>query len=72
MICNECELPPNIELGQLMFSPNVIHIDNTGNEFIGRGTTINGLYTKDEIVKMYNMCLEEIRKMDGDEYEALC
>ena len=25
MICNECELPSNIELGQLMFSPNVIH-----------------------------------------------
>ena len=140
MICNECELPSNIELGQLMFSPNVIHnyecedwivallrdldrklqtvmwninqeeydspFNNTGNEFIGenfevhaynwnedveqpynfkcgvieiswykylgRGTTINGLYTKDKIVKMYNMCLEEIRKMDGDEYEALC
>lgn len=38
MICNECELPSNIELGQLM----------------------------------YNICLEEIRKMDGDEYEAFC
>ena len=32
----------------------------------------NGLYTKDEIVKMYNICLEEIRKMDDDEYEAFC
>lgn len=41
-------------------------------KYLGRGTTINGLYTKDEIVRMYNTCLEEIRKMDGDEYEAFC
>ena len=41
-------------------------------KYLGRGTTINGFYTKDEIVEMYNICLDEIRKMDGDKYEAFC
>ena len=139
-MCYKRELPTNVELGQILFSPNKIQqydcpgyvvallrdiarkldttmwnitqeeydnpFDNTGNSFVcdvfevhaynwnedveqpynfkcgvieiswykylGRGTTINGLYTKDEIVKMYNICLEEIRKMDGDKYEAFC
>lgn len=133
MVCKH--LPSNVELGQLMFSPNIIHtydcpdwivallrdlsrelervmwninqkeydspFSNTGNEFIGenfevhaynwdedieqpfnfkcgdieiswykylgRGDTINGAYTPDTIIQMYELCLNEIRSLDRED-----
>lgn len=135
--CEDCPVPSNVELGQIMFSSNVIHyydcdewiiallrdldrklkivmwninqeeyespFDNTGNSFIGnnfevhaynwnedinqrfnfkcgvieiswykylgRGTTINGVYTPREIINMYKTCLNEIKELDGECFE---
>lgn len=135
--CEDCLMPSNVGLGQIMFSSNVIHhyncdewiiallrdldrklkivmwninqeeyespFDNTGNSFIGnnfevhaynwnedinqrfnfkcgvieiswykylgRGTTINGVYTPREIINMYKTCLNEIEELDGECFE---
>ena len=37
-------------------------------KYLGRGTTINGDYSKDEIVAMYDKCLKEIREIDNEDY----
>jgi len=124
----------NVELGQILFSPNTIHpydcpqwviallrdierklsivmwnknhkeyespFANTGNEFIGknfevhaynwndedsqdynfkcgdieiswykylgRGTTVNKLHSRDEYIRMYEICMEELNRWDLD------
>lgn len=134
--CEDCPVPSNVELGQLLFSTNIVHryncpewiiallrdldrtlqivmynmtqqpydspFENTGNSFIcdvfevhayswdddteqsfnfkyqdieinwykylGRGTTINGIYNSEKIIEMYNKCLSKILEME-DEYE---
>lgn len=38
-------------------------------KYLGRGTTINGIYTCQEIIKMYNECLKEIEELDGEYFE---
>lgn len=135
--CEDCPISSNVELGQLLFSTNIIHrydcpewiiallrdldrtlqivmynitqqpydspFDNTGNNFVcdvfevhayswdddteqlfnfkyqdieinwykylGRGTTINGIYNSEKIIEMYNKCLSKILEME-DEYEG--
>ena len=37
-------------------------------KYLGRGTTINGEYTPEQIINMYNICLNEIRKIDGEDH----
>lgn len=44
------------------------NIEISWYKYLGRGTTINGNYSKDEIISMYNACLKEIREIDDEHY----
>ena len=40
------------------------NIEISWYKYLGRGTTINGFYEPREIIEMYNVCLNEIERMD--------
>lgn len=40
-------------------------------KYLGRDTTINGDYSEEEIIKMYNKCIKSLRKLDSDEIKEI-
>lgn len=41
------------------------NIEISWYKYLGRDTIINGIYSSNEIIKMYELCLEEINKLDN-------
>ena len=46
------------------FNFKYTNIEISWYKYLGRGTTINGFYEPREIIEMYNVCLNEIERMD--------
>lgn len=59
---DEVEQPYNFKCG---------NIEISWYKYLGRDTTINGEYTENEIINMYNKCMNSINKINKDEFEVL-
>ena len=59
---DEVEQPYNFKCGDIEIS---------WYKYLGRDTTINGEYTENEIISMYNKCMNSINKINKDEFEVL-
>ena len=59
---DEVEQPYNFKCGDIEIS---------WYKHLGRDTTINGEYTENEIINMYNKCMNSINKINKDEFEVL-
>ena len=59
---DEVEQPYNFKCGDIEIS---------WYKYLGRDTTINGEYTENEIINMYNKCMNSINKINKDEFEVL-
>lgn len=53
---NEEEQPYNFKCG---------NIEISWYKYLGRGTTINGKYYSEEILKMYEVCIKEIQELEA-------